>query len=149
MAKKISLFSVDDQIMTPEGPATVLDVRGRGWQKVDGVPKTWWKTEDLIELNPTFAETYEAALAEEEAKKADRAAGGPGKKLEKLKERKAAITARIEILQTQSAEVDEAIKALEAGEPLPAKPKKAKKDKTTESATEAPEEVPAEEPVAV
>lgn len=148
MVKKISLFSVDDQIMTPEGPATVLDVRGRGWQKVDGVPKTWWKTEDLIELNPTFAEAYEAALAEEEAKKADRAAGGPGKKIEKLKERKAAITARIEILQTQSAEIDETLKALEAGEPVPAKPKKAKKAKADETA-EAPEEVPAEEPATV
>ena len=144
MAGKISLFQVNDQIMTPEGPATVLDVRGRGWQKVDGVPKTWWKTEDLIELNPTFREAYDAALEAEAAKKADRAAGGPGKKIEKLKERKASIETRIETLKAQSLEIDHALAALEAGEPMPAKAKKSKKDTADEA--EAPAEV---EPVAV
>lgn len=126
MAEKIQLFQAGDQIMTPEGPVTVLEVRGRGWQKTEGTPKTWWKTEDLIELNPDFAKVYNDKLAAEEARKADRAAGGPGKKIEKLTEQKTKLEARITALGEKLAEVTATIEALEKGEEPPAKTKKTK-----------------------
>lgn len=110
--KKPSLFEVNDTVMTPQGEATVIEVHGRGWVKVDGVPKAWHKTEDLEELNPEAAAKLRAALAEIEAKRVARGSTGSSK-IDRLKERLVKAEAR----QAALAETITKIKAdIEAAE---------------------------------
>ena len=92
-AVKVSMFSVDDVIITSLGEATVTDVRGCAWVKVSGVKRSWWPTTELAPLNPEFAEKYEATLAEaagnEQAALEEKEAAAKAKAEEKAAAKKA------------------------------------------------------------
>jgi len=112
-SRKPTLFNIDDTIMTPQGEATVVEVHGRGWVKVDGVPKAWHKIADLAELNPEAAQKLAVAEAELAAKKAAKVDGSLGK-IAKLQARLEKAVARRDALNTTILELEAQIAGSEA-----------------------------------
>lgn len=113
--KKPTLFEVGDTVITEQGEAQVIEVHGRGWVKVDGVPKAWHKIVDLRELNPAAVAKLEAAEAEMEKRRADRASGATTK-LAKAEAKLATAEAKYMALGEAIATLKTEIEKLKAGE---------------------------------
>lgn len=116
-------FVVGGTITTPQGDATIIDIRGKAWLKVETnetVKRGWWKTDDLAELNPDahaeFVGTFEAKKAARaaaaEAKKAAREEGDETGEKPKRGRRKKTETVEVEIDNSAAeGEADEAAEA--------------------------------------